>query len=449
MDTVEKCLQTVLFNTKDFMVKRGPTRPTKYGSEISSIQDIRDILDIYVNEMVGDNPRKKSSDRKVHNIEQSLTKSGMKKLSDCRKTIRLHLKELEKSNSRKHPDMDMNILIHENLKTGGLKDIGGDSDKSDNTDNDICKFIESMHEWGEKDSNDRRYYLHMIFRYYLHDYHTSAVNHGLVKEFPSYQYILDATNPNGCATRFPSEFRNFLEDSAGRSFNVKTVPVPKKGSGTGVNYDINFESLPEVSYLRKRIYGHFIEWKKKMTETGIPHVYPEYLHCKKREIPHVLLDAISKSETVTLLRNNIYRVENVNSENMGLVLKERPDMETLYTKYTTHVFRTKGEQLNERFGFFMRSRVRKIYESVKNHGVIDDLFDTDEFGTDMFVPFDNFCTPGRQLVEIERNENTRRSLLMTLVDTSFLFYIFHNKELSEEDPIKIVKDSMVKLNKLK
>lgn len=48
-------------------------------------------------------------------------------------------------------------------------------------------FSRKFQEWGKYEDNDRRYYLHMIFRFYLNEYHKILVRNNLVIEYPSYQ----------------------------------------------------------------------------------------------------------------------------------------------------------------------------------------------------------------------------------------------------------------------
>jgi len=430
---VERSLEKNKFDYTDFTVSR---KPGKVGSGISTISicEIHEILTIYVKNMVGSNDRKKASSRKVTYVEKFLTSSGTRKLSDARCSIRIYIREDTIKNER----TGSSTAIWDTSCIKKPKEIVTESQE------EVELFISTIHSWGESPENDRKYYLHMVFRYYLNRYHSKASSMGVVLEYPSYQNILDILVPNGCATRFPSEFRRFLVDTEGRTFKMETLPVPSKGSGTEVKYDYNFELVPEVTTMRRKISSTFIKWEGLLS-TGKSIIYPKYLHVGDVGNKSVLI-SISNVKTCEVIRKAMGKLKNLSEESMYKVLEETPGIGEIYMTYMERNFTSPGEQLRERIGFFMMSRVRKMFICVKKHGVLDDIFENNGVSTENYVPFSNFCTLDRQLLSVDRDSGISRSLLMLLIDVSFIFYTLKNKELGEVDPSSILRDAIEEIN---
>lgn len=427
---VDKSLDDVNFTSRDFITSMRPGRGVDKGSPNISTHDVREVLLIHAKNLCGENDRKKSTERKVSYTEQFLTSTGSKKLSDARNIIRVNLHE----ESVRRERLDENPVC--SWETHHVREMG---EMQGETRSDINTFIKTMQSWGKYPQNDRKYYLHMVSRYYLRKYHTSMSDAGIVLESPSYQYILDTVDPNGCDTRFPSEFRRFLVDTEGRSFKTANIPVPVKGSGTEVRYDVNFELIPEVASMRRKITSIFRRWRDEGLEKRTSIVYPKFLLVGD-EGNTSILEAVSRAETCKLIRKSLPRMEGMCERKLSATLQRHPKMGRLYEEYTKTIFRTHGEQLRERFGFFVMTCVRSMFVTFKNEGVMDELFENNRgIGMEKYSPMDNFCTSGRSLVTIERDEDVCRSLLMILVDVSFLFYVFKNKGLAQDDPSVIIK----------
>ena len=427
---VERSLENISFISTDFTTSRKPGKVGGSGIPTISICDIREVLNIYVKNILGEKDRKKANSRKVSYIEQFLTSSGFKKLKNARNSIRISIRD---DTIRMERRSNMPINVWES------KDTEDTEEDFTETRGDVETFVSKIHSWGECMENDRKYYLHMVFRYYMNRYHSKASKMGVVLACPSYQSILDILFPNGCATRFPSEFRRFLADTEGRTFKTETIPVPVKGSGTEVKYDYNFELISEVASMRKKISSTFIRWENLLI-TGKSIVYPIYLHVGDPGNIYIS-QAVSRANTSGVIRKAIGKLKNISSGMYG-VLEECCEIGDIYMLYMERSFRSPGEQLKERIGFFMMSRTRKMFTYVKKHGVLDDIFENTDTGTENYVPFDNYCTADRQLLSVDRDENTCRSLLMLLVDVSFMFYTLKNEKLGDMDPSSIVEDTI-------
>ena len=392
-------------------------------ASLVDISDIRELLEIYTKEINGKLKRKKYARTKVSRIENSLTPSGLKKVSDARKSIRLYI---ERSNK----EAQMSSKIPPIEKKESTENYGFDDGPDE--------FIKKMQQWGNFPQDDRRYYLHMVFRYYLKQYHDSASKEGLVIQHPSYQYILDVLHPNGCSNKFPPEFRRFLIDSYGRTIRTNTLPVPVKGSSISVDYSTNFESDENVSLLRRRIQEIVHDWKER--GSGYT-VYPQYL--QKGDINNnVIIERVCHAKKVKSVKEGLQKLKKakVNVKVMENILQESELWSEIYVKYMSHVFKTSGEQLKERMGFFMRSLYRDFFYKIHNFKLVDDMFSVSGADLNVYVSFETFCNPKpKSFLQLDKEEICR-PLLMILVEISFLFYVYENKNLASEDHVEIIKN---------
>ena len=283
----------------------------------------------------------------------------------------------------------------------------------------------------------------MVFRFCLNQYHEHSVKQGYVLQHPSYQYILDTLYPSGCANKFPPEFRRFIIDSYGRTIVTNTLPVPVKGSSTCVDYSTNFESDVNVSLLRRKIQKIILDWKSRGKKYQ---VYPKYL--RKGDVHNeTIIERVCYARKVKSIQEGMSRLENVDLSLMDKVLSKSELWSETYEVYTSHVFKTTGEQLKERMGFFMRSVYRELFYEIHSQKMVDDMFSASGGDLDVFTTFENFCNPKSKSVLHFDREVFCRPLLIILVDVSFLFFCFKNKELVSEDCQNIVKECVSTLVK--
>ena len=389
-------------------------------SAVVDVGDVRELLEIYERELLGEVRRKKYEKKKVERVEHSLTPSGLKKLSDARKTLRMHIEECRKKNQR--------AGTLPPIQKDSLTEYYGFDDGPDD-------FIRKMHEWGNFPVDDRRYYLHMVFRYYFKQYHNHAVAAGVVIPHPSYQYILDTLFPNECANRFPPEFRRFLVDAAGRTIATVSLPVPLKGSASEVTYASNFEASPHVSTLRRKIESIVLDWKSRDSYT----VYPAYL-CAGNPHNDLVIQRECYARKINVVKDGLQRLVDVDVDKMEAVGTKVPASFTAYDEYMLHKFKTRGEQLGERMGFFMLSRYREIFFELDAPGLVENLFMASGAGMEVLVSFKTFCAQKARHLALERDESLCRALLMVLVDVCFFFHVVNNRTLADEDPVQVLAD---------
>lgn len=411
------------FNMGDFICSRS--------SPTIDVSDIRDILEVYVRQNRGEVLRKKYFKSKVDKIENALTPRGLKKLNDARKGLRIHMENANKYTQRckEPPNIQKDPLI---------ENYGFDDGPQ--------PFILKMHNWGKFPLEDCRYYLHMVFRYFFKEYHDSAVAAGVVLEHPSYQFILDHLYPNDSANKFPPEFRRFLVDSSKRYIKTVSLPVPEKGSATNVEYGLNFEHNLAVCAARQKIQWVMTDWKRRL-KNGDYEVYPPYL-LVGNEMNSYITERLSFSCKVKEILEQLHRLEHsgVDESSLDKILLRCPKAGKAYGEYTSHRFKSGGEQLNERMGFFMRPGYRQIFYAIEEEGIEEDLFKATGSGMEVFLSFQAFCSPKKHRqtpMPHEKEEGMKRYLLMTIVDVCSLFYAFTNRATATNNsPGMIIRDAI-------
>ena len=245
--------------------------------------------------------------------------------------------------------------------------------------------------------------------------------------------------PNGCKTGFPPEFIRFMNESAGRTVPIFSLPVPKKGCGKRVNYEVNFENIPEVSTFRRMIYANFLRWREELYKNNC--IYPNYLILGNKG-NSIIKQEVIRAKSIQNIKNDICRLNGFDTEKIKFMLEKSPELEKLHEKYTFRIFRTSGEQLEERLGFFLFSRSH--FFVLEENYFVEDLFKNEDSKMEMYVHMKNFCTP-KKVLNFEKNEIIRNMIIL-LSDVIYIFHLFSNKEKCKEDPTEIIKECVQKLN---
>jgi len=133
---------------------------------------------------------------------------------------------------------------------------------------------------------------------------------------------------------------------------------------------------------------------------------------------------------------------------MEEVLRVNETWADTYSTYMSHVFKTSGEQLKERMGFFMRSTYRDFFYTLGSLKVVDDMFSICGSDLDVYVSFENFCNSKSKVTLQLEKEEVCRPLLMILVEISFFFYVYKHRKLCSEDHVDIVKKCVRKLERV-
>lgn len=410
--------QTLMkFTLKDFVCSQSRA--------IVGLSDIRRVLEIHVHELREPKPRSQKDIFHVKHVEENLTPSGLKKLGDVRTSLRMYHEQKCRDKERLEDPPPAKMVS-----------------KTDNYDlsqapQDPDGFIRKMHAWGTYGEDDCRYYLHMVFRFYFKDYHDSVRARGLVVDYPSYQFILDMTDPTGCATRFPPEFRIFLTDSSCRAIRTQSLPVPLKGSATKVIYKTNFETDPHVTNFRRGIQREISAWKSRPSP-----VYPKYLSPGSLE-SEFIRERVSHALKVQGVMHGLERLGNVSKAGLDKVVARCPVSETAHDDYTKYKFHTSGEQLKERMGFFMRPSYRELFFIIKEEGISEELYLASGSGMDAYMAFETFCTRRSRLLH-DKDEDICRIILMAMDGITNMITCYTRRQMALEDPQVIVSTSVRK-----
>lgn len=287
-------------------------------------------------------------------FEEKLTPRGLKKLTDMKSTLRYlhekHKTELEKQDQI--PCTDASSEYH-------IMNISPEH------------FVTLLQTWGQDDQDSPKYYLHMVFRFYMVDYHKYLVQKDRVVDTPSYQFVLDSIYPSESVSKFPPEFRNFLRTVEGRSVVTAITPVPVKGNAKDICWRNNHENLRDVSICRRRIERTIADWKHNDLC-----VYPAYLS-KERAISTFVKTQILFAKEIGQVKKKLLELHgHPLLAKLDALLKRYPHSKNMYESYMSTGFKNQGEQLKERFDRIMRADIRWIFIACYEFDIHMDLANT-------------------------------------------------------------------------
>ncbi|AAR26909.1 FirrV-1-B34 [Feldmannia irregularis virus a] len=282
-------------------------------------------------------------------LEDRLTPRGLKKLLDLKISIRLRVAQdmREKQRTEAIPAMTQPLEFP-------LDDADG--------------FTTVLQKWATMPEDDPKYYLHMVFRFYMKDYHDFLVNKGQVIFYPSYQTILDILYPSDAAIAFPPEFRAFMKDAHSRSLETPYTPLPVKGDAKKVSLQYNFEALPDVATQRRYIERVFDIWKQTSFCT-----YPTYLCTGKPGCGYVENQFIYFRK-IKRVKKEMEKLVNFPRETLAkldtLVCKY-PLVHEVYLDYAKNSSQFSSER--KQFRRIMLQKFRKHFVMCKELGIHSDL----------------------------------------------------------------------------
>lgn len=378
--------------------------------------DIADVVRAYARGLRGDDARKKYRARKVSNLEAMLTPSGLRKLRLCRIDVRI----------------DVEKLRREEEKREDIPPVSGEYE----TPSDPWRMIKTLQEWGNHAEDSPKYYLHMVFRYQMRLLHQSSVRKEEVLEHPSLQYVVDVLYPSTCSSKFPPEFKQFMQDCDGRKVNIVTLPVPKRSNGKEVDYTTNFEAMRSVADLRRKLQKTIPAWKCKS-------VYPRYL-LKGDRGNGAITDAVALAAKLRERKREADRCDKHTLQTIAAVIAAVPAMAMLSSKHSKYECKTTGERLRERFGFFVRPSVRCDFVAVRDKGLIEDVFDLTHTSYDQFRHFDLYCTADSPLTFLDEDDGVHdcRTLVALLEHIVSLFGVGQVVMCEAVEPEQVVRDTI-------
>ncbi|CAM9103095.1 unnamed protein product [Ectocarpus sp. 12 AP-2014] len=201
----------------------------------------------------------------LQKVDNWATLRGGKKLSSVKKTKRMRVSDQTKKMCGKP-----NPLGVFGNDSADVASIYQDTDHS----TIVCK----LHLLGKYPEEDPRFYIHMVYRYYMNEFHKELAAADKVLRFPSYQKIMDVKDPIGGVGSTPPEFRAFLQNARGDAVYAVTLPVPSKRQANEVVYGYEFESnVPWVPVMRAKIFDLFVSLSARGTSHAFRAFYPKYL----------------------------------------------------------------------------------------------------------------------------------------------------------------------------
>ena len=381
--------------------------------------DVAEIVRIYACELRGQHTRKKYHARKVSNVESLLTPSGMQKLRICRIDARMVVEK----------------FTIEEEKQQDVPPISGEY----KIPSDPWCMIKTLQAWGDHGDDSPKYYLHMVFRYQMRLLHKSSVSREEVIDHPSLQYVVDILYPSTCSSKFPPEFKQFMQDSDGRRVNTVTLPVPKRSNAKEVDYTRNFEAERAVSDLRRKLQKTIPAWK-------CSNVYPRYL-LKGDQGNDAIIDAVAQASKLNERKKKAERADEQTLKTIATVAAAVPAMAMLSTMHSAYKYKTSGERLKERLGFFLRPSVRRDFVALRDEGLIEAVFDLARTSYDQFRCFDLYCTADSPLAFLdgENGAHDSRVLVVLLEHVVSLFGVEQEVDSKAVEPQQVVLDTIKRL----
>ena len=344
--------------------------------------------------------------RKIENLS---TQSGNKKLTGVKKCIRMMVNDKEKE------------------MFGRPSSLGAFVDADDMLtiflETNIRDMIISLHNLGKYPQENPRFYVHMIYRYYLNDFHRRMADQGKVLRFPSILKIMDITHPIDCTLTIPSEFRMFIKSARGNKVAAVTLPVPSKSTANEVVYGYDFESaVPWVPVMRARMYDLFSGITAKKDDEVVEQIYPKYLVKGENgsEVGNnTVVNALAKSIEMDNLVRTLDGLERMSphvKELFDKILAIDARVANVHMRYSEHHFHAEGEQLPERVGFFAQESVRGLFQEIaaSMSSFCDDMYTGLNIKYDTVDLFVEYCTTKNFMTFKKRGEELWRDFVINM-----------------------------------
>ncbi|CAN0249134.1 unnamed protein product [Ectocarpus sp. 6 AP-2014] len=349
----------------------------------------------------------------LRKVDNWATLSGSKKLLSVKKLIRIRVSDKMKK-VREKPSA---LGVFDNA--ADMATIHGNTNPK--------STINSLHLLGKYPDQDPRFYIHMVYRYYMIEYHNQLATEDKVLRFPSFQKILDTTKPIDCIGAIPAEFRTFVRGIRGNSVSTVTTPVPSRTNANEVVYTHNFEAtVPWVPVMRAMIYDLFVNLNTRFRE-----IYPKYLvrgegGCEKGNVAAVA--ALARSIEMADLVKTLTGVQSVSVYTKDLLhrmLAVDSRAADIFPRYNSHPFVGEGEQLRERLGFLHQDSVRGVFRRIASKSSSDfctDIYSGLKIEFKTIEVFKEYCTTKTFMVFKRRDECEWRQFIL---DTRKICCILH------------------------
>lgn len=356
-------------------------------------------------------------------IENWSTANGRKKLSGAKKVIRVRVND-KATKVCGRPD-SLGVFVSD-----------ADDMASIYTDTDYKRIVCKLHKLGMYPQDNPRFYIHMVYRYYMNDFHKHLAEMDKVIRFPSIQKIMDIKLPLNCAVSIPSEFRMFVKAAKGNKVSAVTLPVPSKTTADEVVYGYDFESaVPWVPVMRARIFEMFVELRASASPPLFRQIYPKYLvkgDAGCIEGTKVIVDALARSIEIENLAQTLHRFRHIGPQTRELmdnVLWLNPGIADIFPRYNNHQFLAEGEQLPERVGFFSQESVRGVFRNVTATipSFCNDIYTGLKISYMAMDAFAEYCTTKNCIIFKKRGEEVWRNFVIDMQKVSSILHAWNRK----------------------
>jgi len=123
---------------------------------------------------------------------------------------------------------------------------------------------------------------------------------------------------------------------------------------------------------------------------------------------------------------------------MDEIIKLDKNIVNVYDKYSTHSFKTSGEQLDERFGYFIFNR--SFFYCMD--GFVEIFFQNSTSRMDVYVNLKKFCNKNINISFSD--DEVKREMLISLKEIIYIFHIYSNISFSSDN--NILKDCIKNLS---
>ena len=358
--------------------------------------------------------RSKIYQRKTCNLEDFMAKTGIQKLVNSKKKIR---SDLVSGRNMVHKKIDPTGVFQDNHD---MKMIYGEDDPKE--------FVLKLHMLGNFDENDPRYYIHMVFRYYMRELNRRVLRSGLTMWCFGLQKYLDIMYPVNSISNLPPEFTSFVKDSMGRRFNIMSLPVPSKTVKGNVVYGYKFEDESWVPVMRQTIYSKFTRWLIDL-DVVYQHLYPPFLQ-KGNFMNKNVVEILQKERVMRSIHDKSICIFDENSSSFFercVILA--PRVINVFENYNNRVFTTEGEQLRERIGFFLKEDIRSCFIDMNRgfNNFPDELLSHVHIGYENIDTIGEYCE-SKPIIVLPQDGELWRSFLLAILKVSSYFWAYGMKE---------------------
>lgn len=430
---IRDCLQRAEFADDDFMGKKG---------NIVSIHELIQATAYYASTMgysptweVSPSPAFDDFARRppvygamLKKMDNWSTLSGGKKLAFVKREVRT--KVCEKATRMCGKPSPLGAFGHE---AGDMASIFRDTDYK--------RIVCNLHRLGKHSEENPRFYIHMVYRYYMNELHKHLADGDKVLRFPSMQKVMDVKLPVSCTESTPPEFRMFLRNARGNTVTTVTLPVPSKSRTSDVVYAYNFEeAVPWVPVMRSWIFDMFARLRSPDEPHLYRQLYPKYLvrgdgGCEREN--RMVVDALARSIEMTNLAQTLDGLQPVDTRKKQLldgILSIDSSVADIFPRYNNHAFMTEGEQLRERIGFLLQDSVRGVFRHVakKIPDFCSNVFSALPVAYDTMEVFSEYCDAKASMKYHRREEGEWRNFVISTRKVCCILHAWSRKAYVEQ-----------------